>query len=121
MWKRIAAAYPLWYEPEPLACYRRHAGSASVAFQRSGANIAEIGRSIELSESALPPSIAVATTRRARANYTRYATGLAWRALAQRDLRSTLAQLRAARRLTSTCSVAQEIGRLLARTWRAPR
>lgn len=121
MWKRIAAAYPLVYVPEPLASYRRHAGSASVAFQRSGANMAEIGRSIALSEAALPAAIAAATTRRARANYARYATRLGWGALVERDLRTALAQLRAARGLASTRAVARELGRLAAQGWRQRR
>lgn len=121
MWKRIAAAFPLWYEPQPLACYRRHPGCASSGFARSGTNIAEIGRSIELSESMLPPSIAAATSRRAREYYTRYAATMAWRALGERDLGSALAQLRQARRLTSTVAVAREVAHLLAQTVRAPR
>jgi GT2 family glycosyltransferase len=111
MWKRIAAAYPIWYEPEALACYRRHGESASVAFQRSGENIAEIDRSITLSESELPAAIAAETTRRTRENYARYAAGLAWQALAGRDLQTALAQLRAARGLGSTRLVAGELGR----------
>jgi hypothetical protein len=121
MWKRIAAAYPLWYEPEPLACYRRHAGSASLAFMRSGANIAEIGRSIELSASSLQPSLVAEATKRARENYTKYAVDLAWHALWARDLRSSLAQIREARKLTSSVAVAQAVGRLLARAARLPR
>lgn len=121
MWKRIAAAYPLCYVPDALACYRRHGGSASNGFQRSGANLAEIGRSIALSQAALPPAIAAETTRCARENYTRYGTRLAWDALARRDLRTALAQLRAARALGSTRTVADELGRLLARRWRTAR
>ena len=121
MWKRIAAAYPLWYEPEALACYRRHDESASITFQRSGANMAEIDRSIALSERALPPAIAAETTRRTRENYARYATGLAWEALAGRNLRTALAQLRAARGMTSTRLVANELGRRAVRAWREPR
>ena len=81
MWKRIAAVYPLWYEPSPLACYRRHAGSATSAFVRSGANIAEIRRSIDLSAPLLPATLAADAMRRARVNYTTYAVELAWRAL----------------------------------------
>lgn len=115
MWKRIAAAHPLWYEPAALACYRRHRASASIAFQRSGANIVEIDRSIALSESALPPAIAAETTRRTRENYARYAAGLAWQALAGGDPRAALAQLRAARRLAPTRLVAGEFGRRAAR------
>ncbi|HSP96152.1 MAG TPA: glycosyltransferase [Candidatus Dormibacteraeota bacterium] len=121
MWKRIAAAYPLWYEPEALACYRRHDESASIAFQRSGANMAEIDRSIALSHAALPPTIAAETTRRTRENYARYATGLAWEALAGRHLRTAVAQLRAARGLASTRLVAGELGRRAVRAWREPR
>jgi GT2 family glycosyltransferase len=109
MWKRIAVAYPLVYEPEALACYRRHADSASIGFQRSGDNLAEIGRSIALSEADLPPSIAAAVTRRTRDSYCRYAARLAWDALAKRDVRTALAQLRGARALGSSRLVAREL------------
>jgi glycosyltransferase involved in cell wall biosynthesis len=120
MWKRIAAAYPLWYEPEPLACYRRHRGRATGTFMRTGANIAEIGRSIELSVSLLPPSVAASATSRARDYYTEYAVLMAWRALTEGDLRSSLAQIRNARGLTSTVKVAREIVRLCAHGVRPP-
>lgn len=121
MWKRIAAAYPLWYEPEPLACYRRHRGSASIDFQRSGENLAEIARSIELSAAVLPAAIAGDTTRRARRTYTRYAATLAWRAFAERDLRTGLAQLRGAHRLGSPVTVAGDLARCALRAWRERR
>lgn len=101
MWKRIAAAYPLWYEPDELVCYRRHPGSASFGFMRSGSNIAEIRRSIELSEAMLDPAIAANVTRRARATYTNYAAVSAWRSCRERDFRSGLAQIREARKLSS--------------------
>lgn len=120
MWKRLAAAYPLWYEPAPLACYRRHGGSATNAFLRSGANIAEIGRSIALSAAILPPAVAAEATRRARLNYTRYAVDLAWQALAARQLRTGLAQLREARRLSSTRVVAGALRARLRAARRAP-
>lgn len=115
MWKRIAVAYPLWYEPQELACYRRHAGCASVPFVRSGANIAEIRRSIELSAATLPAAIAADVTRRTRENYTRYAVLLAGRALRERDLVAGVAQIREAARLTSAWTVALVLCRLLAR------
>lgn len=121
MWKRVAAAVPLWYEPEPLACYRRHGASASYGFLRSGANIAEIGRSIELSESALPPAVAAVVSRRARVTYTRYALRTAWSAFRAGDPLSALAQVRAACRLTSVFAVAREAGMQLARVRSLPR
>jgi glycosyltransferase involved in cell wall biosynthesis len=121
MWKRIAAAYSLWYEPEVLACYRRHHASASFWHMRSGENIAQIGRSIELSHGALPPAIAADVTRRTRRNYTRYAVESAWRTLMDGDVASSWAQVRAARRISSTAAVALEIGRFLPRARRMPR
>jgi len=54
MWKRIAAEYPFWYAPEPLAGYRRHVGAVSTEFLRSGENMAEIRRSIEIAAAYLP-------------------------------------------------------------------
>jgi glycosyltransferase involved in cell wall biosynthesis len=121
MWKRIAAAYPLWYEPETLACYRRHPTSASFTFLRSGDNIAEIRRSIELSAAVLPAAIAADVTRKTRATYTKYAVTTAWRALLARDLRATIAQIRGARKLTSTLAVALAIGRFLPKARHVPR
>lgn len=121
MWKRIAAAYPLWYEPAVLACYRRHPASATMTLLRSGANIAEIRRSIELSASVLQPTIAADVSRKARQTYTQYAVTNAWRALLARDLRATVSQLREARKLTCTLDVALAIGRLLPGAMRIPR
>ncbi len=101
MWKRIASSkYRLWYEPAKLACYRRHSGSASFGFMRSGSNIAEIRRSIELSEPMLDPAIAAEVTRRARATYARYAAQSARRSIKERRIMSGLAQFREARKLS---------------------
>jgi glycosyltransferase involved in cell wall biosynthesis len=100
MWKRIASKYRLWYEPAALACYRRHSRSASFGFMRSGSNIAEIRRSIELSEPMLDPAIATEVTRRARAKYAKYAADSAWRAIKERRIMSGLAQFREARKLS---------------------
>ena len=36
MWMRIAAKYPVWYEPRALAGYRRHEGSETSSLLRSG-------------------------------------------------------------------------------------
>ncbi|MBE9166962.1 glycosyltransferase family 2 protein [Pleurocapsales cyanobacterium LEGE 06147] len=51
MWKRIAMHYPVWYEPQLLACYRLHSSSESSQLTRSGANIADIRCAINFSRS----------------------------------------------------------------------
>jgi len=42
MWVRIAARYSTWYEPQLLACYRRHGGSETSRLQNAG----RVGRDI---------------------------------------------------------------------------
>src|SRR5207253_2358252 len=113
----IAARYPVWYDPEPLACYRRHAAAATQSLMRSGKNIAEIRHSIELSKAYLAPEIAGSVSRRAREYYT-------WLAVQQAgltlffDFRSTIAQLREARKLTSTKMVLKKMAELALETFR---
>jgi glycosyltransferase involved in cell wall biosynthesis len=42
MWVRIAASYPVWYEPEVLACYRRHEANETARLQRAGADLPDV-------------------------------------------------------------------------------
>ncbi len=70
MWKRIASRFPIWYDPIPLACFRRNYKSTASEFIRSGRNIPELRSSIEISQSYLPKDIAVEITRKAREYYT---------------------------------------------------
>jgi glycosyltransferase involved in cell wall biosynthesis len=55
MWVRIAARYPVWYEPEALAVYRVHRSSFSGRMIRSGENVRILRRVIALNRSLLPP------------------------------------------------------------------
>ena len=66
MWIRIAAQYPIWYEPEVLATWRLHSHSQSSALTRSGGNVADGRRCIELTHSLLPPAHADRISRNAR-------------------------------------------------------
>ena len=119
MWKRIAVQYPIWYEPKPLASYRKHRYATTRTLQRSGENLAEIGRSIEASAAYLPPSIADDVSERAGAHYTRNALRVAWERLSvDRDFVTALTQLRGARRLHSGKMLAKSAFILARRAWR---
>jgi glycosyltransferase involved in cell wall biosynthesis len=48
MWVRIAAHYPVWYEPEPLACYRKRPGSLVSGSAASGAVMKEYRARLDL-------------------------------------------------------------------------
>jgi glycosyltransferase involved in cell wall biosynthesis len=66
MWVRIAAHYPLWYETEPLGIYRLRQASLSGTSMRTGENLRDVARTIELFEHHLPPSRALELTAKAR-------------------------------------------------------
>jgi hypothetical protein len=66
MWIRIAAHYPIWYEPTTLAAWRVHPKSASAGFKSSGEALVDMLRCIEISRSWLPLDRAETLSRSAR-------------------------------------------------------
>jgi hypothetical protein len=63
MWVRIAASYPVWYEPGCLAVYRRHPGNESARLFESGAVWPDVLRALEINARSLPESCRAATTQ----------------------------------------------------------
>jgi len=94
MWIRIAAHYPIWYEPATLAAWRVHSGSWSRITMKSGRNIADARRCIEISRSLLPREDAAAISRKARENVARLAISGAYRALLAGQFRAACCQAR---------------------------
>jgi glycosyltransferase involved in cell wall biosynthesis len=93
MWKRIAAHYPVWYEPQPLARYRTHTANHTSSLVKSGANIANTRQAIEISQSYLPSAVNHTLTHQAREFYALYAFETACWQLVRLDLRAAIAQL----------------------------
>lgn len=106
MWVRIAASYPVWYEPEPLAVYRMHDHSNTGRHLRSGADAAYTRLAIELFRSYLPPERADSIVAHARAVYARSTLRQAARMLAAGDQRAMLALLGEAWRFQPSSHVA---------------
>ncbi|MGL5065798.1 MAG: glycosyltransferase, partial [Microcoleus sp.] len=69
MWKRIASRCKIWYEPQFLACFRLHSASETSRLMQSGGNIADARKAIEISQTYLPPMVAVELSDRAREHY----------------------------------------------------
>lgn len=57
MWVRIAAAYPVWYEPRSLAVYRRHGANETARLFASGAAWPDMARAIAINARSLPEEI----------------------------------------------------------------
>jgi len=108
MWVRIAAHYPIWYDPRCLAAYRRHDRSNS---GRHFADASELGYTLlamKIFRPLLPSSRAGAISAAARRAYCRSALATA-RQLAGQDGSAMRAHLRMALRLWPTWSTLRQV------------
>lgn len=94
MWKRVAVHYPIWYEPQALAYYRQHDSSDNTRLMKSGGLIADVRRSIEISQTYLPSEIAEELSNKARENYAFYALNTAKQLLIKGEYEGAIAQIR---------------------------
>jgi glycosyltransferase involved in cell wall biosynthesis len=84
MWKRVAARYPVWYEPRPLALYRVHGQSDTSRLMKTGANIADARHAIDIAASYLPAADAARLSGLARRYHALYAMEIAHQMIAAR-------------------------------------
>ena len=105
MWKRIAVHYPVWYEPELLACFRLHSQSTSSGLIQRGENIADTRSAIEVSQTYLPSSIASKLSGEARTRYAFQALTTARQMLSQDELKGAIAQLREGLKCSTSMNV----------------
>jgi len=96
MWVRIAAHYPVWYEPQPLARYRMHDNSNTGRNVRSARDMAYTRRAIEIFQDYLPADSAAKIVAKARACYARTALANAAQLRGQRDWTGAFNQVREA-------------------------
>jgi glycosyltransferase involved in cell wall biosynthesis len=96
MWVRIAAHYAFWYEPEPLALYRQRSASLSAQSMRTGANIRDFRRAINIVQKYLPPAKARQLKQAVLINYADYACSTAAEFIRQKDVFAAASQLREA-------------------------
>ncbi len=75
MWVRIAASYPVWYEPAILAYFRRHEGNETARLARSNRQLPDMLEAVESIMRLVPPARRRALHRVAERN-------LRWRRLA---------------------------------------
>ena len=114
MWVRVASRFPVYYEEQPLACYRVHGDSNTGRNLRSGRSLDHTRLAIELFAAYFDP-----TERRAvkRAAFSRYArSGLETARTLQSDGESAAAraQLRVVWKLEKSPRTAAGIARVVA-------
>jgi hypothetical protein len=105
MWVRIAAHYPVWFEPRLLAVYRMHRDSHTGRHVRTGEDTRHIHQAIDIMASHLPRSVAETLSRRAKETYARSAFDTAISLLKQRDFTGGMAVAKEAFRLSRSPSI----------------
>ena len=93
MWKRIAMRKHIFYDPQPLVCYRLHSAADTSRLIRTGENVAEERQSIDISCADIPreqvrrlrraamEAAAIRAVRRARRLWNDGDHATAWRQL----------------------------------------
>ncbi|NMG05952.1 family 2 glycosyl transferase [Brasilonema sp. UFV-L1] len=105
MWTRIAAHYPVWYEAEPLALYRRSSTSLTGNSVRTGKNIQDLRKAVGVIRGYLPSERANKLAKTALRNYAFYALNSAKELLSAGDSYAARNQLREALLCHSSLSV----------------
>jgi glycosyltransferase involved in cell wall biosynthesis len=65
MWKRIAVHAPIFYDPEPLACFRLHQASVYGQAVRAGKTVADERLSVQFADAYVPAAEAAGIRREA--------------------------------------------------------
>lgn len=99
MWVRIAAHAPVYYEPQILACFRRHGANVSVFQEQTGANMKDMATAIEIWKNHLPEKYRARLEKEGRRYWADIALTLAQRFFSDEDIDGCASQLRAAKAL----------------------
>jgi glycosyltransferase involved in cell wall biosynthesis len=113
MWQRIAAHYPVWYEPRPLAFFRQGRESESARVKTSGEQIADTRAAIDIANRYLPPEMANTLSRGAGEYYALWALELARKQIAAGDLKAAMANIREGIECSQSDEVTQSLLALL--------
>jgi glycosyltransferase involved in cell wall biosynthesis len=106
MWVRIAARFPIWYEPQPLALYRVHTQSNTGRHVSTADDMAFTRKAIAIFADYLPSDRAGEITSGARRTYAATALEMARRLRGAGDRAGSQAQIREALRLAPSLSTA---------------
>lgn len=119
MWVRIATCYSVWYEVEPLALYRQRSTSNSGHTMRTGENVRDVCRGLEIVESYLPDYLPRSSVRKLikenREHSALYALETARQMFATGDTVAGITQIQEALKCSKSLRVARGVVRLALR------
>ncbi|HBB32698.1 MAG TPA: hypothetical protein DDZ80_09145 [Cyanobacteria bacterium UBA8803] len=94
MWKRIAIHYLFWYEPQALVCSSQDETTETSHLLKSGGQITDTRRAIEIARRYLPNNVADELSNKALQNYAEYSLILAQQQFNRLDYKSAIANIR---------------------------
>lgn len=115
MWTRIAAHYPVWFEPQALALYRVRDASLTTSSVRTGQNMRDLQQVIDINRELLPALKADAISRVAALGNALAVVRRSHRMLRAGETETPLVQLREALRMSRHPRVLARSAVLLAR------
>lgn len=113
MWARIAANYPIWFEAEPLAVYRRHSRSNTGRNIINGIFADDLVRAIEMMEGYLADKVPNAVFNQARRNCSFHSLETAEQLMISGDFFRAIARIRSALSYSFSFKVIRSSGRIL--------
>jgi glycosyltransferase involved in cell wall biosynthesis len=113
MWVKIAANYPIWYEVEPLAMYRKHPGSITKTNRKNGKYVQQMRDAAKNFLRYLPKEKAEKISKKTMQNCAFYAIEIADSILAEGDMHSTINLIREALKCSRSFRVVRSAGRLI--------
>ena len=113
MWVRISNYYPVWYEVEPLAMYRKQTNSLTGKSIKSGMYNRNIGLAIEIFQTYLPKELALKIYAHSKRNCAFHSLIIADSLVKNDDMGTALVQIREALRLSLSFRVIRSAGRIV--------
>ena len=113
MWVRIAANYPIWYEVEPLAMYRKHPGSITKTNVKNGNYVQQLRDSAKIFLTYLLKENAEKIYKKTMQDCAFHALEIADSILAEGDMHSTINLIREALKCSRSFRVVRSAGRLI--------
>jgi glycosyltransferase involved in cell wall biosynthesis len=113
MWVRVAAYYPIGYEAEPLALYRKHSNSSTNRTVSNGSYFRQLHEAVNIFQEYLPDAIADQAYKLAMQNCAFHTLEIADSILDTGDMRTTLMLLKEALQCSRSFKVVRSAGRIL--------
>ena len=113
MWVRIAANYPIWYEVEPLAIYRKHSKSISNTNIKNGKYLQQMRKAVDVFQAYLPENSASKLYKHTMENCAFYCLEMADLLIDASDVKGTIKQIQEAIKFSRSFKVIRSAGRII--------